>query len=185
MFDQNTSVSLNLKVGSMVLLAFPLCVGRLSAEDSQLKTNSPFLPPGYKDSKVVVAPPIVQQTNGAISREIEFRGVVQFNGVYEFSLFNKTEQRGYWIAENQSDGGISVSSFAPDSMAVTVTLNGRSESLSLMSATDSPLPVPASQSTPAKTPSVRPNIPGLNTSKTASDTRRTVIPRRRVILPKK
>jgi len=109
--------------------------------------------------------------------------VVQMNDTYEFSLFNKKENRGYWIPENGNVSGVSVRNFKLDSMTITVSLNGRTEQLTLMSATDSPLPVATSTVTKPAQP---PIIPGLNTNtaqKKNSSSR--VIPRRRVILPKK
>ncbi|CAA6690604.1 MULTISPECIES: hypothetical protein [unclassified Lentimonas] len=156
----------------------------LFASESKLESDSPFLPPGYNNKKPEPPKP-VKQVNGPLSRELEFRGVVQLEGVYQFSLFQKSENRGYWIAENGSENGISVRDFKIKTMTITVTLNGRAEQLTLMTATDSPLPVatsPAAQ--PQKQPS-RPNIPGLNTTSKRPSTSNRVIPRRRVILPKK
>jgi hypothetical protein len=151
---------------------------------SKLETNSPFLPQGY-NTKKPEAPKPVPKSNGPLSREIEFRGVFQMHGVYEFSLFHKKENRGYWIPENGAEGGISVRNFNLDAMTITVTLNDRTEQLTLMTATDSPLPV--ATSTTAKPPKLpkQPKIPGLNTTDTPKPTSSRVIPRRRVILPKK
>lgn len=170
-------------------LALALCAltagGMLCAEEaSKLQTNSPFLPPDYHSAKTKVALP-VPQSYGPVARELEFRGVVQFKGVYEFSLFNKTEQRGYWIPENQSESGITVRAFDADSMSITVNLDGRSERLTLMSATDNPLPVAISPKTTAAKPSHLPNVPGLNANIDITDQKRRVIPRRRVVLPQK
>ncbi len=106
------------------------------------------------------------------------------NGIYEFSLFNKKLNRGYWIAENASESGISVRNFDLSGMRITVTQNGRSEQLTLMTATDSPLPVAISM--PTKPAALPPglNIPGLKTNSPKPSASR-VIPRRRVILPNK
>ena len=154
----------------------------LSAGDSKLESNSPFLPPGYNTTKAEPPKPVTK-ANGPLSRDIEFRGIVQMNGIYEFSLFSKKENRGYWIPENGAENGISVRDFDLNAMRITVTLNGRAEQLTLMTATDSPLPVVASTAAKPAKPSRRPNIPGLNTAnKKPSSTR--VILRRRVILPK-
>lgn len=156
----------------------------LNAGDSKLESNSPFLPPGYSNKKPEPPKP-VQKVNGPLARELEFRGVVQLNGVYEFSLFQKSENKGYWIPENGSENGIQVSNFNLDAMSITVTLNGRTEQLTLMTATDSPLPVATSTTAkPPKRPN-QPNIPGLNTNNTKKPSTSRVIPRRRVILPKK
>ena len=156
----------------------------IHADTSKLESNSPFLPPGYSNKKPA-APKAAPKSNGPLSREVEFRGIVQLNGIYEFSLFNKSENRGYWIPENGADGGISVRNFNLDAMSISVTLNGRTEQLTLMTATDSPLPVAISSTAkPPKRPN-QPNIPGLNTTRKPSTSKSRVIPRRRVILPKK
>ena len=169
---------------SLIALACLALSVSLSAADSKLESNSPFLPPGYNTKKPEPPKP-APKANGPLSREIEFRGIVQMNGIYEFSLFNKKENRGYWIAENGAENGISVRNFDLDAMRITVTLNGRTEQLTLMTATDSPLPVAISTTAkPTKRPQ-QPNIPGLNTNKTKKPSTSRVIPRRRVILPKK
>jgi|TARA_B110000093_G_scaffold51535_1_gene55386 hypothetical protein len=149
--------------------------------DSKLESNSPFLPTGY-NTKKPKAPTPPPKVNGPLSRELEFRGIVQMNGIYEFSLFNKKLNRGYWIAENSAENGISVRNFDLDAMRISVTLNGRTEQLTLMTATDSPLPVAISAT--AK-PTKQPNIPGLTNNTTKKPSTSRVIPRRRVILPKK
>jgi hypothetical protein len=154
----------------------------LKASESESASASPFLPPGYSNKKPEPSKPITQ-VNGPLSRELEFRGIVQMNGVYEFSIFSKSENQSYWIAENSSDGGISIRDFDTDAMQITVTQNGRTEQLTLMTATDNPLPVITSQG-PSQT-AKQPSLPGLNTSNTKETSNRRVIQRRRVILPKK
>jgi len=155
---------------------------QLTLNASNLETDSPFLPSGYSKKKPAPVRP-TPATNGPLSRELEFRGVVQMNDTYEFSLFNKKENRGYWIPENGNVSGVSVRNFKLDSMTITVSLNGRTEQLTLMSATDSPLPVATSTVTKPAQP---PIIPALNTNTTQKKTTSSrVIPRRRVILPKK
>ncbi len=169
------------KVSLIVLACLTLGIS-LAAASSKLESNSPFLPPGHNTMKVATpTPPVV---NGPLSRELEFRGIVQMNGIYQFSLFNKKINRGYWIAENGAESGISVRNFDLSGMRITVTQNGRSEQLTLMTATDSPLPVAVSMTPQA--PNLPPGVklPGLNgTPKPPSASR--VIPRRRVILPNK
>jgi len=170
------------KIPLVVLACLTLGIS-LAAASSKLESNSPFLPAGYNTPKPVKPPPVV---NGPLSRELEFRGIVQMNGIYEFSLFNKKLNRGYWIAENGSESGISVRNFDLSGMWITVTQNGRSEQLTLMTATDSPLPVAiavpptSTNSTPTRASS-RSKFSkfGPNSEKNAT------IPRRRVILPKK
>lgn len=158
---------------------------QLTLSASSLETDSPFLPSGYSKKKPAPVRP-TPATNGPLAKQLEFRGVVQMNDTYEFSLFNKKENRGYWIPENGNVNGVSVRNFKLDSMTITVSLNGRTEQLTLMSATDSPLPVVASTVTKPPQPAQPPIIPGLNTNTAQKkNTSSRVIPRRRVILPKK
>lgn len=169
------------------LLAIGVCIwmhGQICADQSTLASNSPFLPPGYSNQKPQVSAS-AHTTVEPLSREIEFRGIVQFGGVYQFSLFNKKDKKGYWIEENHTENGLSVSNFDLDTMRITVTFNGRSEPLTLINATDSPLPV-ASAPPVALPDQVKPAIPGLTPGATKpATTRRTLPRRRRVILPKK
>ena len=167
---------------SLIALA-KLNVGRITRGcQLQARVQQPVLTCRHNTMKVVPkTPPVV---NGPLSRELEFRGIVQMNGIYEFSLFNKKLNRGYWIAENGAESGISVRNFDLSGMRITVSQNGRSEQLTLMTATDSPLPVAISM--PTKPAALPPglNIPGLKTNSPKPSASR-VIPRRRVILPKK
>jgi hypothetical protein len=162
-------------------------VSMLSAES--LESSNPFLPPGYGEEKV--APKPVVQSNGPISREIEFRGLVKMNGQYQFSLFNKRDQKSYWLKENEAAAqGISASNYDSGSNSLTVSMSGRTERITLIAAKSSSLPVVASVSPPvnttdnAKQPALLPgpqNIAKVNNNKSI----KTAVPRRRVILPKK
>ena len=118
---------------SLIILLCLASNAALHAASSKLESNSPFLPAGHNTMKVAPKPPPV--VNGPLSRELEFRGIVQMNGVYEFSLFNKKLNRGYWIAENGAESGISVRNFDLDAMRISVTLNGRSHQSQLLRAT--------------------------------------------------
>ncbi|MDB2682239.1 hypothetical protein N9Z14_06560 [Opitutales bacterium] len=173
-----------IKTVLIALVSLPLSAA-LIATASSLETDSPFLPSGYSNKKPAPVRP-TPATNGPLAKQLEFRGVVQMNDTYEFSLFNKKENRGYWIPENGNVSGVSVRNFKLDSMTITVSLNGRTEQLTLMSATDSPLPVVASTVTKPPQLGQPPIIPGLNTNTAQKkNTSSRVIPRRRVILPKK
>ncbi len=174
-------------------LAKSLCLLTLtlaqSASAETLESKNPFLPPDY-GVKQEEAPAPVVQTNGPISREVEFRGLIKLNGAYQFSIFNKSEQKSYWLAENEAaQHGISVRGYDAASRTVTVNMNGRSERLTLMTASDAPLPVATSTTQPANTNAKAPQLPPelqntINNNNSKNNRRRTP-PRRRVILPKK
>lgn len=173
-----------LRIFALGLLSLGLASSMYASKD--LKEDSPFLPPGYL-SKEASPPPPPPQQNGPIAKQLEFKGLINFSGTYRFSIFNKQNQRSYWLTQGQNQDGIGISSFNVDTQTVVVTMNGRSEQLSLMSASDAPLPVKTSMPTqPSKaTASKQPNIlpPGLPTNN--NNSRSKVPPRRRVILPKK
>ena len=169
---------------AVLLLASPSI---LSAET--LESNNPFLPPGYSEKKE--APEPVVQSNGPISREIEFRGLIKMNGQYQFSLFNKRNQKSYWLKENEAAAqGISVRNYDSDSQSLTVIMSGRTERITLIAANSSPIPVVASVSPPVNTNGNTKQLDPLSEVQNITkpnnnnNTNRTV-PRRRVILPKK
>lgn len=151
--------------------------------ESQLIGKSPFLPPGYGEENDEPAAP-VPVTQGPLSRDFEFRGVIQIGEAFQFSLFSKKEKKGYWIKEDETVSGISVADFNPNSGTVVVTKNNRSERITMVDATDSPLPVATSrpETSTAKASSTKQN---RKVSENAKGKNRRVIPRRRVILPKK
>lgn len=152
-----------------------------------LQTSNPFLPPGYGEEEKAPPPP-PPKVNGPISRQLEFRGFVQLDGVLEYSLFDKSEQIGYWLEENQSKNGIQVRGFDHGSKTLTVTMNGRTEQLTLSSPSDTPLNV-ATSVNPAggnrkQPPTLPPSLQNANKrTSNAGENRRRVVPRRRVVLP--
>lgn len=165
-----------------VRIVASLLLSTLVSSAESLEDKSPFLPPGHNKPKVAAPPPVVA-SNGPLSREIEFRGVVQMDDAYQISLFNKSNQKGYWIKVGEQKEGVQVTAFDLDAMAVTLNKDGRSERLTLLESNDSPLPVAVSAQKPQTNQNT--NRPGIqNTTNNSSNTKRT-IPRRRVILPRK
>lgn len=146
-----------------------------------LVNKNPFLPTDYEKNKITVGRQ-EPQPSGTISKLVEFRGFITLGKVTQFSLYNKRENKSYWISENQSEGGISISDYDERSKAVTVRMNGRTERLTLMSVTNTPLPVVASYNQPAAQQVILPSA--QNNKSVQQEDNRRVIPRRRVILPK-
>ena len=146
-----------------------------------LENKNPFLPTDYKKNDISVTRPELQPS-GAISKLVEFRGLMTFGNVTQVSLYNKRENKRYWVSENQSEGGISIGRYDERSKAITVSMNGRTERLTLMSTTNTPLPVVASYNQPA----AQKVMPSTQNNKSGQkEVVRNVIPRRRsVILPK-
>ena len=113
-----------------------------------LENKNPFLPKGYGEKNNSVSTPKLLPP-GTINKLVEFRGFLTLGSITQVSLYNKRENKAYWISLNQSEGGISVSNFDKRSKSVTISMNGRTERLSLMSATSTPLPVVSSYNQPA------------------------------------
>ena len=180
--------------GNHLIISLPIVVGYfclngiLHAGPSRLESNSPFLPPGYSTVQAPPPKPVQRPINPVVG-ELEFRGVVQFDGIYHFSLFKKSENRGYWISEDDDESEIKVSNFDIDNMIVTIIYNGRSEKLSLVAASENPLPVVANS--PPKPPlqgqaPPMPTPPGFQSPENKPKNnlpRRRTIPRRRLIIP--
>ena len=162
-------------------LTFLLFAGVSMLKAESLESSNPFLPADYGEK--IEAPKPVVQTNGPISREIEFRGLAKMNGQYQFSLFNKRDQKSYWLKENEAAAqGISVRNYDSGSQSLTVSMSGRTERITLISANPSSIPVVTSFSQKGvPTASTKPQ----NVTKTNNSNGSKTVPRRRVILPKK
>lgn len=149
-----------------------------------LGKDNPFLPPGYNDKKPEAPKPTLLK-NGPLAKEIEFRGIVQINGEYSFSVFNKKEQKGFWIKENEMEQGIEITEYDSEKRSIKIIKNGRIELISLMSSSSKPIPVKSSVTVAGA--SNKNKIPNLPTAQKISNnsSKSNTVPRRRVILPKK
>ena len=159
----------------------------LNAED-RLESNSPFYPPGYDPNPKQTVAPSPVESKGPLARQLEFRGVAELNGVYQISIYNKAEQKSYWVKVGEKKEGIHVTAFDIDSMAVTLNQSGRSERISIMESTDRPMPVvvsapPALPKNNISNGNLKPAFGNLN--RNVNDGKKKTVPRRRVILPKR
>lgn len=170
-----------------ILLVGLLICGLAQADpNKQLKENSPFLPEGH--GKQANTPPPPPVTNGPVAKQLEFRGLMKLGGQYSFSLFDKRNNKGYWLQKGKAQDGIRIDNFDTNAQTITVNMNGRNERLTLMSASDAPMPVTINRNTPKpKATNTPPGLPPSiqNSQSSNSSSNKRVIPRRRVILPKK
>ena len=177
---QNMQMSLKTAITTFVVAVF--ISNPLIGNNLELPKNSPFLPHNYGVKKVATRPQPVGG-NGLISRQIEFRGIIELGGSYRFSLHNKKENKGYWVSENEGSNGIKAINYNPQSMSLTLSMNGTIEQLTLISANESPLPVAVSA--PPNKGASPPGPATLAAPKPQTTNKARVVPRRRVILPKK
>lgn len=177
----------SIKRGALFLVTLGLCASYAApgAGESNLITNSPFLPPGYgqKAPEPEPEPEIIAQ--GPLSRELEFRGIFEMNGVTKFSVFDKSEQKGQWIPLNGGDSKYTIVRYNEPKRSITVKSAGRLEEIFLHAADDKPMPVVGAAST---TTNQRPNSRTNNTTNQQNGianprTNRTgtTVPRRRII----
>lgn len=146
---------------------------------STLETNNPFLPQDYVKRNIVSQPK--PQPSILLSKLIEFRGFYTLGKITQFSIYDKKDKKSYWISQNQSEGGIRVNNFDKHSKSVTISMNGRTERLTLMSASNTSIPVAVSTALFQNPTIVSPD----GTYEVKSNSKTRIIPRRRVILPQK
>lgn len=134
------------------------------ALESNLVSQSPFLPPGWGKQTAPVKPveeaPVVQ---GPLGRELEFRGIFEMGGVTQFSVFDKTTQKGQWITLNGGTDRFSIVRYNSDKDSIVIQAGGRSEELKLATADDKPIPIvgqaPPNFSPPTPAPNFVPPTP--------------------------
>lgn len=152
-------------IAAVMLLA---CAARAGVEN--LVSNSPFLP----QSAVAQA----AGSGGSLDR-YELRGVASFNGVLTFSVYDTTNNRGYWIPLNSSQDGIRVSSYDDSREAVVIEGEGATKRLVLKEAQIQTMTVAAPP--PAAPPGVvqgspLPAAPGaINTEQEMAERRQRII----------
>jgi hypothetical protein len=91
--------------------------------------------------------PAAGATNVPAANELEFRGVVQENGVYYVNLFNPATKTAQWIEVHGQTTGIQVHSYDSQTGRVTVTHGGRQLTLPFkqtrVTLLETPPPAPA------------------------------------------
>jgi hypothetical protein len=151
------------------------CAANLHAKS--LESDSPFLPPEYNTKKAISSKP---QPTSAKLGELEFRGVVQIGGNYQFSLHDKKLKRSYWIATGAPQAGISVENFDPTNMSLLVTKDHQTRRLILFRAHELPISVKQVQPATASERRLGQTDPAIKTPVSSR-----IIPRQRIILPTK
>jgi hypothetical protein len=106
---------------SLLVMAWAVGSRGLAADWQSLTGNSPF--GGAAGATTATAP-----------SELEFRGVVQEEGVYLINLFNPTTKTSQWIPVKGSAPGLEVKSYDASTDKVQVTLAGRALTLPLKQA---------------------------------------------------
>ncbi|WOO43682.1 hypothetical protein [Rubellicoccus peritrichatus] len=174
--------------GVLLLAALSTCTLFGAPGESNLITNSPFLPPGWGKKEPVKEEPPPVVAKGPLSRELEFRGIFEMNGVTKFSVFDKAEQKGHWVPLNGGDSKYTIVRYNEPKKSIMVKSAGRLEEIFLLAADDKPMPVVGAAATNAAnraTPRGNPNIPpppnATVNQRNTTNRSGTTVPRRRII----
>lgn len=142
-------------VVSQVLLGLALPVAIASAavvDGDDLARNSPFLPEDYvpqQEQRRPPPPPPPPPPRGPQPLDqLEFRGMTTFGGKTEFSLFDPSQKRSFWIGIGQSGGGFQVAEFNERDQAIVVKHDGRTRTISLKESQVEALPAAAPPAAP-------------------------------------
>ncbi len=157
--------------GLLSLLVLALLAPRASAADLQtLIARSPFAPAGGPQLNLGDAP--------AEQSTLEFRGLVIDESGPSYSVFDASQNRGFWIREG-GDGPLRVRSYNAQESLLEVEQNGRATKLQLKRASvqngaaPAPRPVAAVQPAGGQPGAVGPSNPdGRRLEAVAAEVRR-------------
>lgn len=168
----------------LTFLALTPLFSQASLEEAResLLQRSPFVkwaPP--RETPPPKPEPVVQ--TGALSRELQFNGIMQIGDETYFNIFDKIENRSMLMGIGENKGRFSVVDYnASGDRSITVQAGsgGRQEKISLATSDGVSIPTTtptASQNQARPTPN-RPAVTNRSRSTPVSERRRRVIPRR-------
>ena len=168
----------------VLLAGLAVCAGATSLlTANSLVEHSPFLPPGYGVTKEPPKP-VVTTAPTIISRQLEFKGLIELDGTTRFSVFDKKSNEGYWLTLNESAGDFEVIRYDEQRQSILVSSSGHTEELALATPDDTPMQITGSSPTRKGTSTPRTTISRASHSNNSS-TRKPgpLIPRRRIVRP--
>lgn len=148
-----------------------------AAEQRQsLLSNSPFLPPGHNQPQARPTAPTPPPGPNTVTRDLELRGIYEFDGEINLSIFNRRTQVSKFITLDKRDKEVFATQFNPEERSARITFEGSTATLSLKTPSESPI-AGTGQEGGGPTNIQRPQPPG------GDGQQRPSVPRRRVILP--
>lgn len=140
---------------------------------SNLTSNSPFLPLGFQPPGEGNGRPTAPMVD--TPTQLEFQGVYQLNGQYQFLIFNRLNRESHWVGLNEARDGLNVTEYDLEKNRIAV--NGLNlELIKLPNATGAPIDPVAAARTNMPSP-VAVNRPGgPNSVGPTAPVRRRVIP---------
>ena len=121
-------------LSALLLIGGMLLPATLPAGYESLRENSPFVPEGFVDpsQRRPPPPPPRQRQNDPLDR-LELRSIWVFEGVPSFSIYDAVNDRSYWLRENETREGFTITRFNARADSVTVRYEGRTRDLPLRS----------------------------------------------------
>ncbi|MBC2592833.1 hypothetical protein H5P28_01025 [Ruficoccus amylovorans] len=173
-----------LMVRQALLAGVCLCAAGIATADEALVEHSPFLPPGWGEKKVT-PPAAITTAPSFISRQLEFKGLIEMDGVTRFSIFDKKNNVGHWVTVDESINDFEVVRYDPQKQSILIRSGGQTEEIALATADDSPMqisgaPVSSVRATVSSRPVVTLPTTGNNSSERSPGPK---IPRRRIVRP--
>ena len=167
--------SIRLAVGTTALIIF-VAASELCLHGANLEDNSPFIPDNFNARQQAKKPTAKQPGSSAL--DFEFRGVYSLGGEYQFSIYNKKAQKGQWVSLGETGSSYQVTGFDEDSNSIELTIDGKTEEITLRAPDNKPIPVQTASATPKRS---RAELAAANRAARAKQKRPVV--RRRVIVP--
>ncbi len=101
-----------------------------------LRDNSPFLPPRRSDEAPARNTAAAEESE--IARNLEFRGMIQHSGTWEFSIYDKTKKSSRWMQVNEYHPSLpySVVDFDPDVPRVLLRWGSDEDALKMITYAD-------------------------------------------------
>lgn len=152
---------------------------------SNLITSNPFAP---KQNSIIKKPVVTTTTNrsGTLEKYLQFKSIAIIGDKKYFSVFNRRQNKSYWIPEGESVESISVSNYNPTTNTVSISDGVNRETFSIISADEKPLNVVSAVPNNPGTKDVKAAQPALpKATTTNTSTAKKPIPRRRVVSTQK
>ena len=168
-------VSIRHVVRMTALVAF-IATSSPSMYGADLVDNSPFIPDNFNARQRAKKPTPKQPASAAL--EFEFRGVYSLGGEYQFSIYNKKLQKGEWVSLGETGSSYEVTGYDEASNSIQLSIDGKTEEITLRTPDNKPIPVQTASTGPAKS---RQELAAANRAARAKKKKPVV--RRRVIVP--
>lgn len=160
-----------------------LLAGQAVASDlAKLAENSPFLPFGWRPPPSSrPAPPQPPEQPVIQRRDLQFKGYYSLSGKFRFNVLDRKTQETEWLELNRpGDSGMVVRSFDPNAQEITLTVDNRTERLSLHQAEATTQKL---EGAPPQATAKAPVASSGSVVVTSGSGSKPNIPKRRVILP--